>query len=215
MVRVGDVQQELYLVNTDLTTLSTLTEFLITSELDTLPNGLWQEHTVIQWSYPREKLVCHTWTRWQHEDKIIRCWHGYVGGSHPTKTSNVELTQIEKKAKPNANNETQCSYQVPNLTSHKQINFVLNSSIPLEVTLLTLCMQLPISRSPHIIFPAIKPSRNMVLLIECLNIIWITPRILLFISDLVNGFNDDKKSLEILSKSTLHGMGNSSTGLIR
>ncbi|EOA94486.1 hypothetical protein Anapl_16548 [Anas platyrhynchos] len=33
--------------------------------------------------------------------------------------------------------------------------------------------------------------------------------------DLVNGFNDDKKSLEILSKSTLHGMGNSSTGLIR
>lgn len=48
MVRVGDVQQELYLVNTDLTTLSTLTEFLITSELDTLPNGLWQEHTVIQ-----------------------------------------------------------------------------------------------------------------------------------------------------------------------
>lgn len=108
MVRVGDVQQELYLVNTDLTTLSALTEFLITSELDTLPNGLWQEHTVIQWSYPREKLVCHTWTRWQHEDKIIRCWHGYVGGSHPTKTSNVELTQIEKKAKPNANNETQC-----------------------------------------------------------------------------------------------------------
>lgn len=63
------------------------------------------------------------------------------------------------------------AYQVANLTSHKQIDFVLISLIPLEVTLLTLCMQLPISRSPHIIFPAIKPSRNMVLLIECLNII--------------------------------------------
>lgn len=48
MVRVGDVQRELYLVNTDLTTLSTLKEFLITLELDTLPNGLWQEHRIIQ-----------------------------------------------------------------------------------------------------------------------------------------------------------------------
>lgn len=134
--------------------------------------------------------------------------------THQNKQCGVNLN---RKKKPNQILilKHNAAYQVPNLTSHKQMNFVLNSLIPLEVTLLTLCMQLPISRRPHIIFPAIKPSRNMVLLIECLNITCITPRILLFISDLVNGFNDDKKSLEILSKSTLHGMGNSSTGLIR
>lgn len=158
--------------------------------------------------------MCHIWTGWQDKDKIIQCCHGHLVGSHLTKTSNTELPQIEEKAKPNTNIKTQhClpSTKFSLATNEFCINFFG-------------CFKDETCCSLHTTSYFKKPSYNFLCYktfkkygnMNWMNSIGITPCIMLLISDLVNGFNDDKRHWKSLG--SLHYgnvIGKSSTVLTR
>lgn len=171
---------------------------------DTLLNGLWQEHTTIQWSCHGEKPMCHVWTGGQHKGKTIQCRRGHLVSSHPAKTRNTELPRIEGKATPNANIKTQCCLPSTKFSSRTANWFCIKifGSFKDET-----CYSLHTTshfKKPPYNFPCHKTFKKYGDM-NWMNSIGITSCIMLLTSDLVNGFNDDKRHWKC--SASLHIMG--------
>jgi len=148
--------------------------------------------------------MCHVRTGWQHKAKIIQGWRGHLVGSHPTKTSNPELPQIVEKAKPNTNIKTRCCLPSTkfSLTTANKFYIKFFDSFKDET-----CYFLHTTshfKKPSYNFPCYKTFKKYGDM-NWINSIRIIPCIMLLISDLVNGFNDDKRRWK--SSASLHIMG--------